>query len=103
MRIAGTGSAIPKKVVTNEMLSEFLETSDEWIPSRTGIRERRVLSDEKFEELAAEAAGKALADAGISDGAVDLIFVFDGDFALYYAFAGQCFAGRAENPLQLSC
>lgn len=73
MRIAGIGSATPKKVVTNEMLSEFLETSDEWITSRTGIRERRVLSDEKFEELAAEAAGKALADAGISDGAVDLI------------------------------
>ena len=73
MRIAGTGSATPKKVVTNETLSEFLEASGEWIPSRTGIRERRVLSDEKFEALAAEAAGKALADAGISDGAVDLI------------------------------
>jgi 3-oxoacyl-[acyl-carrier-protein] synthase-3 len=73
MRIAGIGSAIPRKVVTNEMLSEFLETSDEWITSRTGIRERHVLSDEKFETLAAEAAEKALADAGIGREEIELV------------------------------
>ena len=45
MRIIGTGSALPKKVVTNDMLAEFLDTSDEWITTRTGIKSRHVISD----------------------------------------------------------
>ena len=59
MRIIGTGSALPKKIVTNEMLSEFLDTSDEWITTRTGIKSRHVISDERLEDLGAEAAMKA--------------------------------------------
>ena len=51
MRIIGTGSALPKKIVTNEMLSQFLDTSDEWITTRTGIKSRHVISDEKIEDL----------------------------------------------------
>ena len=73
MKISGTGSALPKQIVTNEMLSQFLDTSDEWIKTRTGVSSRYVISDEKLEDLAAEAAEKALADAGIKAGDLDFI------------------------------
>lgn len=73
MKIIGTGSALPKQVVTNDMLSGFLDTSDAWIYPRTGIRMRHVISDEKLEDLAIEAADKALADAGISASDLDFI------------------------------
>lgn len=73
MKIIGTGSAIPKKIVTNDMLSEFLDTSDAWIYPRTGIRHRHVISDEKLEDLAAEAARKALENAGMKAGDLDFI------------------------------
>ena len=59
MKILGTGSALPKKIVTNDMLSEFLDTSDEWIVPRTGIHSRHVISDEQIEDLGTEAAFKA--------------------------------------------
>lgn len=64
MKIIGTGSSLPKKVVTNDMLSEFLDTSDEWIVPRTGIHSRHVISDEEIWELGADAARKALEMAG---------------------------------------
>ena len=73
MKISGTGSALPKQVVTNDMLSQFLDTSDEWIKTRTGVSSRFVISDEKLEDLAAEAAEKALKDAGIKAGDLDFI------------------------------
>lgn len=73
MKIAGTGSVLPKKVVTNDMLSEFLDTSDEWITTRTGVKSRHVISDERLEEMAIEAANKALADAGITASELDFI------------------------------
>lgn len=73
MKISGTGSALPKKVVTNDMLSQFLDTSDEWIKTRTGVSSRFVISDERLEDLAAEAATKALNDAGISADELDFI------------------------------
>lgn len=73
MKISGTGSAIPKKIVTNEMLAEFLDTSDEWIRTRTGVHSRHVISDERLEDLAIEAAEKALENAGLE--AEDLDFI----------------------------
>lgn len=73
MKIIGTGSVLPKKIVTNEMLSQFLDTSDEWITTRTGVKSRHVISDEKLEDMAIEAAQKALADAGISAADLDYI------------------------------
>lgn len=73
MKIAGTGSALPKKIVTNAMLSEFLDTSDEWIRARTGVVSRHVISDERLEDLAIEAAKKALENAGMT--AADLDFI----------------------------
>ena len=75
MRIIGTGSALPKKIVTNEMLSEFLDTSDEWITTRTGITSRHVISDERLEDLGAEAAMKALDMAGLGVEDIDLFIV----------------------------
>lgn len=71
--IAGTGSAIPEKVVTNDDLAQFLDTSDEWIYTRTGIRQRHVLTHEKLDELAIESAKRALADANVSGQDIDLI------------------------------
>ena len=73
MKIIGTGSVLPKKIVTNDMLSEFLDTSDAWIYPRTGIKYRHVISDEKLEDMAAEAARKALEDAGMKPEELDLI------------------------------
>ena len=73
MKISGTGSALPKQIVTNEMLSQFLDTSDEWIRTRTGVTSRHVISDEKLEDLAVEAAGKALENAGIKAEELDFI------------------------------
>ncbi len=73
MRIIGTGSARPSKVVTNAMLEDFLDTSNEWIVTRTGIRERRLISSESLEELAAAAARSAMENAGITPEQVDFI------------------------------
>lgn len=73
MKIIGTGSAHPKCVVTNHMLEQFLETSNEWIVERTGITERRVISTEKLEDLACEAAMKALEDANLTPADIDFM------------------------------
>lgn len=60
IKIVGTGRAVPKKVVTNDDLSRMVETNDEWIRTRTGIRERRVCEDETTVSLATEAAKHAV-------------------------------------------
>lgn len=74
MKILGTGSAIPNKEVTNEMLTKFLDTSDEWISTRTGIRSRRVLSSgECITDLAIQAAREALENAHMGVSELDYI------------------------------
>ena len=73
MKIIGTGSAHPKCCVTNTMLEQFLETTDEWITERTGIKERLVISSEKLEDMAVDAANKALADANLTAKDIDFI------------------------------
>ena len=73
-RIAGTGSALPAKVLTNKDLEQFVETSDEWIASRTGIRQRHVASEgETTADLAERAARAALEAAGVEPSELDLI------------------------------
>ena len=74
-RIIGLGSYIPKKVVTNEDFAKFLDTSDEWITERTGIKERHIADHitEKPSTMAVEAAKKAVEDAGIDPADIDLI------------------------------
>ena len=75
MRILGTGSALPKKVVKNDDLAAFLDTNDEWISTRTGIRERRVLSDETIQSLAERAGALALRSAGVAPEEIDFVLV----------------------------
>ncbi|MET8857699.1 MULTISPECIES: beta-ketoacyl-ACP synthase III [unclassified Streptomyces] len=75
-RIAAVGHYQPAKVLTNEDLAGMVDTSDEWIRSRVGIRTRHVAGpDEPVDELAAHAAAKALASAGLTPGDIDLVLV----------------------------
>lgn len=73
IKICGTGSALPKKVVTNDDLSKIVDTSDEWITTRTGIKTRHIATEENTTSLAVEAAAKALSDAGMKAEEVELI------------------------------
>lgn len=72
-KILATGMCLPKYTLTNEELSTFIDTSDEWIAQRTGIRERRIVKDETTIELALNAAKEAL--VGIDPLEIDLIIV----------------------------
>lgn len=73
MRIIGTGSAHPKRTVTNDDLAQLMDTSDAWIRERTGICSRQVITDEHLEDLATEAAQRALDDAHIKGKELDYI------------------------------
>jgi 3-oxoacyl-[acyl-carrier-protein] synthase-3 len=74
--ITGSGSAVPETSLDNEALSELVETSDEWISSRTGIRQRRLAHPtESLSVLAAKASRQAIASAGITAEDVDLIIL----------------------------
>ncbi|MCQ9134416.1 beta-ketoacyl-ACP synthase III [Streptomyces hilarionis] len=75
-RIAAVGHYQPAKVLTNEELAGLVDTSDEWIKSRVGIRTRHIAGpDEPVDELAAHAAAKALAAAGLTPADIDLVLV----------------------------
>ena len=74
--IAGTGSYLPERVLTNADLEKMVETTDEWILTRTGIRERHIArGDESTSDMAAEAAKRALEMAGLQPADIDLIIV----------------------------
>lgn len=75
VKIAGMGSYVPEKIVTNDDLSKIVDTNDEWISSRTGIKERRISEGENTSDLATKAALKALEKANISPEDLDLIVV----------------------------
>jgi 3-oxoacyl-[acyl-carrier-protein] synthase-3 len=75
-RIAGTGSYLPEKVLTNADLEKLVDTSDEWIRTRTGIQSRHVAADdETTTDLAEKAARIAMQDAGVGPDEIDLIVV----------------------------
>lgn len=75
-RVAGQGSYLPDRVLTNVEMSTFVDTSDEWIRARTGISERRIAADDQTtSDLACRAATAALADAGCGPDDIDLIIV----------------------------
>jgi len=75
-RIAGTGSYLPKKILTNKDFEKMVDTTDEWIFTRTGIRERHVAAKgEHTSDLALEAAKNAIISAGIEASDIDLIIV----------------------------
>lgn len=73
--IAGTGSYVPSYVIDNNKLSEFVDTSDEWIKERTGVARRHIVADETTSFMAAEAAKKAVEDADLTPDQIDLILV----------------------------
>lgn len=89
MKLIGTGSALPRKQVTNDDISQFLDTSDSWICPRTGIHSRHVISDELLEDLGAEAVQKALDMAGLKPADIDF-------------FICSCVANEYQTP-GLSC
>jgi 3-oxoacyl-[acyl-carrier-protein] synthase-3 len=75
-RIVGTGSFLPEKVLTNSDLEKIVDTSDEWIVSRTGIRQRHIAADdESTSDLALKASEKAISAAGVDRQEIDLIIV----------------------------
>ncbi len=75
VKILGTGSFLPESVVTNDFLSTIMDTSDEWISSRTGIKARHLVKKETTTQMSVEAAKNALLDAGIQAAELDLIIV----------------------------
>ncbi|AAK81501.1 3-oxoacyl-[acyl-carrier-protein] synthase-3 [Clostridium acetobutylicum] len=75
VEIIGTGSYVPEKIVTNEDMSKIVDTSDEWISSRTGIKERRISINENTSDLGAKAALRAIEDSNIKPEEIDLIIV----------------------------
>ncbi|KAF0843958.1 3-oxoacyl-[acyl-carrier-protein] synthase III [Methylovorus glucosotrophus] len=75
-RIAGTGSYLPERILTNAELERMVDTSDEWIVTRTGIRERHIAAEGQFtSDLAYEAALRAIEAAGITHEEIDLVIV----------------------------
>src|SRR5258706_7424835 len=73
-RIAGTGSYLPEKIVTNADLEKLVDTSDEWIRSRTGIHQRHVAAEgETTTDLAEHASRRAIEAAGVTAADIDLI------------------------------
>ncbi len=74
--ITGLGAYAPDRVVTNDDLSQLVDTSDEWIMERTGIRERRIAADDQaLSDLALPAAQEALKQAGLAGSEIDLLIV----------------------------
>lgn len=75
VQIIGTGSYAPERIVTNHDLAKIVDTSDEWVCSRTGIKERRISEGENTSDLATKAAIRALEDAGANPEDIDMIIV----------------------------
>jgi 3-oxoacyl-[acyl-carrier-protein] synthase III len=88
--ITGSGSAVPEQILDNGQLSQIVETSDEWIVSRTGIRQRRILEPEgSLTQMAAMAARSALAAAGLAATDLDLIILATSTADDLFGSAGQ--------------
>ncbi|MBA5851690.1 ketoacyl-ACP synthase III [Clostridium sp. cel8] len=75
VEIIGTGSYLPKNIVTNDDLSKIVDTNDSWIKSRTGIEQRRISQGENTSDMATKAAVKAIKDANISADEIEFIIV----------------------------
>ena len=96
--IIGTGSYTPEKILTNEDLSRMVDTSDEWITTRTGIKERRVAAkDETTSDMAAKAALKAIEQAKISPEEIDLLLVATATPDMIFP-ATACFVQKKSAP-----
>ena len=75
LHIVGMGHYAPEHVVTNDDLSKIVDTNDEWISSRTGIRRRHFITEEKNQDMAIAAAKMAIEDAGIDKSEIGVVIV----------------------------
>ena len=101
--IIGTGSYLPEKILTNEDLSRLVDTSDEWITTRTGIKERRIAGkDEHTSDMAAKAALKAIEQAKISATDIDMILVATATPDMLFP-ATACFVQKKIGATKAAC
>ena len=101
--VLGTGSYLPARVMTNAEMESLVETTDEWITSRTGIKERRVAADgEHTSDIGAAAARAALAHAGIEAGEIDLILVATASPDMFFP-ATACLVQRLIGANKAAC
>ena len=101
--IVGTGSYVPEKVLSNDDLSRMVDTSDEWITTRTGIKERRIAKkEEQTSDMAAKAALKALEQANVSAAEVDLILVATATPDMLFP-ATACFVQKKIGATNAAC
>jgi 3-oxoacyl-[acyl-carrier-protein] synthase III len=101
--IIGTGSYLPEKILTNQDLSRMVDTSDEWITTRTGIKERRIAAkDEQTSDMATKAALKAMEQAEISAKEIDLILVATATPDMLFP-ATACFVQKKIGANKAAC
>lgn len=101
--IVGTGSYVPEKILTNDDLSRMVDTSDEWITTRTGIKERRIAAEgEQTSDMATKAALKALEQAKIAPIDVDLILVATATPDMLFP-ATACFVQKKIGAKKAAC
>jgi 3-oxoacyl-[acyl-carrier-protein] synthase-3 len=101
--IIGTGSYVPEKILTNADLSRMVDTSDEWITSRTGIKERRIAAkNEQTSDMAAKAAFKAIEQAKISPTEINLILVATATPDMLFP-ATACFVQKKIGATNAAC
>src|SRR6184192_3522283 len=101
--IIGTGSYAPEKILTNADLSRMVDTSDEWITTRTGIKERRIAAkDEMTSDMATKAALNAIEQAKISPKEIDLILVATATPDMLFP-ATACFVQKKIEATSAAC
>ena len=101
--IIGTGSYVPEKILTNEDLSRLVDTSDEWITTRTGIKERRIAAkDEHTSDMAAKAALKAIEQAKILPTEINLVLVATATPDMLFP-ATACFVQKKIGATKAAC
>src|SRR5512133_3591568 len=101
--IIGTGSYVPEKILTNEDLSRMVDTSDEWITTRTGIKERRVAAkDENTIDMASKAALRAIEQAKVSPEEIDMILVATATPDMIFP-ATACFVQKKIGAKNAAC
>jgi 3-oxoacyl-[acyl-carrier-protein] synthase-3 len=101
--IIGTGSYLPEKVLTNDDLSKMVDTSDEWITTRTGIKERHIAADDQAtSDLASEAARRAMTAAGVTPEEIDLIVVATVTPDMFFP-STACFVQRKIGATNAVC
>lgn len=101
--IIGTGSYVPERVLTNAELERIVETTDDWITARTGIRERRIAaSNEYTSDMATKAARNAIEQAGISPEEIDLIIVATASPDMIFP-STACFVQKQLGAKKAAC